>query len=101
MAFFKINLVKRFLLLYLCVNKQEKQTTMAKFRKVELTISRANGYGRYCISANYKGKHIEVHTTNSECFDWLHDDSNKHKHTAAKRYAYRKIVNAYKDMKFC
>jgi hypothetical protein len=71
---------------------------MAKFRKVELSISRANGYGQYYLSANYKGKQIKVHTTNSECFDWLNDDSNKEKHLEAKQYAYRTIVNAYKNL---
>lgn len=69
---------------------------MTKFRKVELNISRAGGYGQYYLYANYKGKQIKVHTTNSECFDWLNDNSNKKKHLEAKRYAYRTIVNAYK-----
>ena len=71
---------------------------MAKFRKVELSISRANGYGQYYLTANYKGKQIKVHTTNSECFDWLNDDSNKEKHPEAKQYAYRTIVNAYENL---
>jgi len=70
---------------------------MAKFRKVELRISRATGYGQYYLIANYKGKQIEVHTTDSECFDWLNDDSNKEKHLEAKQYAYRTIVNAYES----
>lgn len=71
---------------------------MAKFRKVELSISRANGYGQYYLTANYKGKQIKVHTANSECFDWLNDDSNKEKHLKAKQYAYRTIVNAYEKI---
>jgi hypothetical protein len=70
---------------------------MAKFRKVELSISRANG-GQYYLTANYKGKQIKVHTTNSECFDWLNDDSNKEKHLEAKQYAYKTIVNAYENL---
>lgn len=70
---------------------------MAKFRKIELSISKANGYGQYYLNANYKGKQINVHTTNSECFDWLNDDSNKEMHLEAKQYAYRTIVNAYEN----
>jgi len=68
---------------------------MAKFRKVELNIGRGNGYGQYYILANYKGKKIEVHTTNSECFDYLNDDSNKQKHQEAKQYAYRMVVQTH------
>jgi hypothetical protein len=71
---------------------------MAKFRKVELAISRANGYGQYYITANYKGKKIKAYTTDSECFDWLNDDSNKEKHQEAKQHAYFMIVNAYENM---
>lgn len=70
---------------------------MAKFRKVALGIAKGNGYGQYQIIANYKGRHIKVHTTNSECYDWLDDDSNKEKHREAKRYAYLKIRNAYEN----
>jgi hypothetical protein len=70
---------------------------MAKFRKVELSISRGNGYGQYCITANYRGKQIKVHTTNSECYDWLNDDTNKEMHLEAKQYAYRNIVKAYEN----
>jgi len=68
---------------------------MAKFRKLDISISRASGYGHYIIQCNYKGKDIKVVTTNSECYDWLEDSSNKEKHTKAKRYAYRAVVRAY------
>ena len=70
---------------------------MSNFRKVELSISRGRGYGQYIISANYRGKQINVHTTDSECYDWLNDDSNKSKHIDAKRYAYRCVVSAYEN----
>jgi hypothetical protein len=79
---------------------------MAKFRKVELSIRRGSGYGNYIISANYKGVDMEVHTHNGECYDYLDDDGengiiddikrHKEKHQEAKRYAYRRIVEAYK-----
>jgi hypothetical protein len=71
---------------------------MANFRKVEISISKASGYGQYYITANYKGKEIKVHTTDSECYDWLEDDSNKTKNLEAKRFAYNKIVNAFKNL---
>lgn len=70
---------------------------MAKFRKVEIEISRLSGYGQYLLTAKYKGKDIKVRTTNSECFDWLEDDENKEKHQDAKRYAYNTIRRAYED----
>jgi len=71
---------------------------MATFRKVHLEISRGNSYGHYMITATYKGKEVKVRTTNSECFDWLEDDSNKKKHQEAKRYAYNAVVRAYENM---
>ena len=71
---------------------------MATFRKVDLSIEKTNGYRQYIISATYKGKNIRVHTTDSECYDWLDDDSNKVKHQEAKRHAYYKIVQAYENI---
>jgi len=68
---------------------------MATFRKVNLTISKKSGYGQYEISAQYKGKAIAVHSTDSEAYDWLNDDSNKEKHQDAKRACYSAIVSAY------
>ena len=70
---------------------------MTTFRKVKLEISRGNGYGQYIVSATYKGKEISAHTTDSEIFDWLNDDSNVKMHQEAKRTAYSLIVNSYKN----
>ena len=69
---------------------------MAKFRKVEMEISR-RGQGNYIIYANYKGRKIKAYTNDSECYDWLEDDSNKEMHMEAKRHAYYKIVAAYEN----
>lgn len=71
---------------------------MATFRKINLEIEKASGYGQYYITALYRGKEIKVHTTDSECYDWLNDDSNKKKHLEAKRHAYYKVVEAYKRL---
>lgn len=71
---------------------------MARFRKVNLEISRLSGYGQYLITANYKGKEVKAHTTDSECYDWLEDDSNKELHLEAKRHAYYKVVSAYNNI---
>ena len=68
---------------------------MATFRKTNLEIRRTNSYGRYVINAKYKGRDVVVYTNDSECFDWLNDDSNKEKHLQAKRHAYSKIVEQY------
>lgn len=72
---------------------------MAKFRKVEFNMSRGNGYGQYLIHAKYKGKDLVIHTTDSEAWDYINDDSNKKKHDDAKRHCYYKIVDAYNNMK--
>lgn len=73
-------------------------TRTATFRKVEFTMSRGYGYGQYYIEARYRGKDIKVHTTNSEAWDWIKDDSNKEKHQDAKRYCYYQIVEAYNNL---
>jgi len=70
---------------------------MATFRKVNLDIKRDSGYGQYIILANYRGKDIEVRTTDSEAFDWLNDDSNKELHQQAKRHCYMKVVDAFNN----
>ena len=71
---------------------------MATWRKVNLEIKRGSGYGQYIITANYRGKTVKAHTTDSECFDWLNDDTNKVLHREAKIHAYNKIVSAYENM---
>jgi len=71
---------------------------MASFRKVEFTMSRVNGYGQYNIIGKYRGKNITVHTTNSEAWDYLDDDSNKVKQMDAKRHCYNKIVQEYERL---
>jgi hypothetical protein len=65
------------------------------FRKVNFEMVRGNGYGQYVIIATYRGKKIKVHTTDSETWDWIDDDSNKEKHNDARRHCYYKIVEAY------
>ena len=69
---------------------------MATFRNINLLIRKTSMYGRYVINAKYKGRYVVVYTTDSECFDWLNDDSNKEKHLQAKRHAYSKVVEQYK-----
>lgn len=67
------------------------------FRKVNFEMVRGNGYGQYVIVANYKGKAIKAHTTDSEAWDWIDDDSNKEKYDDARRHCYYKIVEAYEN----
>lgn len=72
---------------------------MAKFRKVEFQMTRGNGYGQYIISAHYRGKDIVAHTTDSEAWDWINDESNKEKHQDALRHCYYRIVGEYEKSK--
>ncbi|WP_303013772.1 hypothetical protein [uncultured Bacteroides sp.] len=71
---------------------------MASFRKVNFAMKRGCGYGQYFIEARYRGKNLKIHTTNSEAWDWINDDSNKEKHQEAKRYCYYQIVDAYNNL---
>ena len=70
---------------------------MTKFRKVEMTIKRYNGYGQYLLQSEYKGKFISVRTNDSEIFDWLEDDSSKIKNLEAKQRAYSLIRNTFEN----
>ena len=74
---------------------------MAKFRNVEFQMYRGNSYGQYIIKANYKGKDVVAHTTDSEAWDYFNDDSDKEKHLNAKRHCYYKIVDTYKKISLC
>lgn len=70
---------------------------MVKYKNIQFDISKvSNTYGRYFIRAKYKGRDVVAQTKDSECYDWLNDDSNKEKHLQAKRHAYSKIVEQYK-----
>lgn len=71
---------------------------MASFRKIKLEISKSNGYGQYVISAKYRGKYISTHSTDSEAYDWLNDNSNKLKHSQAKRACYYAIIAKYNHL---
>lgn len=71
---------------------------MAYFRKVEIKISKKSGYGQYQVSSFYRGKDVKAHTTDSEMYDWLEDDSNKIKHQEAKQRAYSLIRNTFENM---
>ena len=73
---------------------------MKTFHKVKLEISRGSGYGQYIISARYKGKDIQVRSTDSQCYDWLNDETDKRLHLDAKRAAYSAIVSAYDRLFF-
>ena len=68
---------------------------MAKFRKLDLSIKRASGYGAYIVYTKYKGVNVEVLTHDSEIWDWLNDDSNREKHQQAKRSAYGLIKSFF------
>lgn len=78
--------------------RQFSATIMTTFRKVNFEMSRGNGYGQYVIKATYRGKEITAHTTDSEAWDWIDDDSNQKKHNDARKHCYCKIVEAYNNL---
>ena len=70
---------------------------MATFRKVEFNMIRGIGYGQYYIVSRYNGVDLKVHTTDSEAWDYINNDSNKEKHMEALRHCYMKIKQAYEN----
>lgn len=65
------------------------------YNGAEFSINRAGGYGQYVIEATYKGVELSIHSTNSEAFDWIDDDSNTEKQEEAINYCFREIKSAY------
>ena len=63
----------------------------------EIKVERETRYGHYRITMYYRGRLTEAHTTESACYDWIADPSNKAKHTWAKRHALSKIKEAYNN----
>lgn len=71
-----------------------------KYKSIEeITIEKTASYGHYIIKGVYKGVNLSVLTTDSECFDWLNDESNKEKHIEAKKHAYMKLMERYNQIK--
>lgn len=68
---------------------------MVNYNNIDLEIKRTNGYGQYILTGIVNGEAIKVHTTESEIYDWLYDDSDFEKHEEAKERAYRLIMRAY------
>ena len=66
-----------------------------KFRGVEFGIGLTSSRGRYVIEANYKGKKVVAHTTDSEAYDYIDNEDYKEKAKDAARHCYSKIVSAY------
>ncbi len=64
---------------------------MKSFRKVQMEMERAGGYGHYFVRAFYKGKDVKVLTTDSELWDSFRDPYCKH-HRDALRQAYNLIA---------
>ncbi len=62
-----------------------------------IRVDKETRYGHYKITMYYRGRLTEAFTTESACYDWIADDSNKAKHAWAKRYALSKIKEAYKN----
>ena len=64
---------------------------MKSFRKVQMEMGRAGGYGHYFVRAFYKGKAVKVLTTDSELWDSFTNPDCKH-HRDALRQAYNLIA---------
>ena len=64
---------------------------MKSFRKVQMEMERAGGYGHYFVRAFYKGKAVKVLTTDFQLWDSFTDPDCKH-HRDALRQAYNLIA---------
>lgn len=66
------------------------------FNRVYFTMT-SLGRGQYRIEAEYKGRHVSAHSTDSEAYDYLDDESDREKHMDALRHCYRKIREEYES----
>jgi hypothetical protein len=64
---------------------------MKSFRKVQMEMERASGYGHYFVKAFYRGEEVKVLTTDSELWDSFKDEDCKN-HRDALRQAYNLIA---------
>lgn len=69
-----------------------------KFRKIEMTIARASGFGSYIIEARYRGTFIVTFTADSTVYDNF-DSDNKSDKNEALRHAYYKACAEYEYQK--
>lgn len=67
-----------------------------RFNKVSFTMT-SLGRGQYRIEAEYKGRYVATHSTDSEAYDYLDDDSDPQMHKDALRHCYRKIREEYES----
>lgn len=76
---------------------------MQKFRKVEMEMVRADSYGKYYITAHYRGRYIKACTNDSEAWDWFDNEGDtkeeREKHGEALRHCYYKIVCEFEKLK--
>lgn len=63
-----------------------------------LDVRKGKGYGQYVVTAEVSGVYVKAHTTDSEIFDWLHDDMNEEKHQQAIDSARYLVTNAYEEL---
>lgn len=67
------------------------------YRGVVFDMRPTRSYGRYIITAHYRGKDIQAETTDAEAYDYYNDDSNMAKHMEAVRHCYWKVRTAWED----
>lgn len=63
-----------------------------------LDVRKGKGYGQYIVTADVNGMEVKAHTTDSEIYDWLHDDMNEEKHEQAKESARMLVEVAYENL---
>lgn len=69
-------------------------THSTTYKGREINVSRGNSYGHYKITSKFYGREITCTTTDSEMYDWINDNSNRSKHSWAKKAAYIAIQRA-------
>lgn len=66
----------------------------SSFRKIKFSIERT-GYGQYTVKANYRGREVAAHCTDSLVYDWLDDEESQENRNSARRICYELIRSNY------
>jgi hypothetical protein len=63
----------------------------------EITIKRTSSYGRYQITGEVNGTEVTAFTTDSEAFDYFHDDDFPEKQDEAINHCKWTLQDAYEN----
>jgi hypothetical protein len=63
-----------------------------------IQIKRTSSYGRYIVTGTVNGIELSASTTDSEAFDYLHDEDNEYKSAMALAHCECLLIQKYDQL---